>query len=165
METAFSPSCARQYLKKMDVGYLTDGQLRTLLHAIRCLNDIDAIRFTLLAIERTRLPPMELFWSQNDTQKGICLRACLIIYTVTRGRVVPRQFQLEASLETYQGRDSIIIAGTGHGKTLCIVIPLLLNPKKNAILVSPLKRLQLMQVIYFTSFGICTLPINEDTPH
>ena len=56
---------------------------------------------------------------------------------------VPRQFQLEAILATLNGRDSIITAGTGCGKTLCLIIPNLLRPDT---IISPLKRLQITQV-------------------
>ncbi|KAG2353568.1 hypothetical protein BDR07DRAFT_1309106, partial [Suillus spraguei] len=70
------------------------------------------------------------------------LRACLTVYVLTSTVIVPRQFQLEAVLATLNGRDSVITAGTGSGKTLCIIIPILLRPGTVSITISPLKRLQ-----------------------
>ncbi|KIK81748.1 hypothetical protein PAXRUDRAFT_90563, partial [Paxillus rubicundulus Ve08.2h10] len=64
----------------------------------------------------------------SDNAKVDALRACLIIWVLTRGAVVPRVFQLQASLAMLQQRDSIIMAGTGSGKTLCLLIPMLLRP-------------------------------------
>ncbi|KIK90666.1 hypothetical protein PAXRUDRAFT_151398, partial [Paxillus rubicundulus Ve08.2h10] len=57
-------------------------------------------------------------------------------------------FQLQASLAILNGKDSIITAGTGSGKTLCIIIPLLLRPQSISITVSLLKWLQATQVRY-----------------
>ncbi|KIM52659.1 hypothetical protein SCLCIDRAFT_47169, partial [Scleroderma citrinum Foug A] len=74
------------------------------------------------------------------------LRACVIIHILSGGKIVPREFQLEATLSVLHGRDSVITAGTGSGKTLCIIIPILLRPDKITITVSPLKRLQALQV-------------------
>ncbi|KAG2074459.1 hypothetical protein BDR04DRAFT_1008020, partial [Suillus decipiens] len=75
------------------------------------------------------------------------LRACLIVYVLTSTAIVPRQFQLEAALATLNGRDSVINAGTGSGKTLCILTPILLRPGTVSMTISPLKRLQATQVI------------------
>ena len=65
---------------------------------------------------------------------------------MTCGHLIPHDFQLEAALKSLHGCDSVVIAGTGQGKTLCIVIPLLLHPSTMSIMISPLKRLQMMQV-------------------
>jgi superfamily II DNA/RNA helicase len=74
------------------------------------------------------------------------LRAYLIVYSLSRGKMVPHQGQLESSLAAMSGRESIVIARTGYGKTLCIAIPLLLQPGTVTLTISPLKRLQHMQV-------------------
>ncbi|KAJ7635636.1 hypothetical protein B0H17DRAFT_861405, partial [Mycena rosella] len=77
----------------------------------------------------------------------------------------PHQGQLEASLASTSGRDSAVIARTGYGKTLCIAVPLLLEPGTITLTVSPLKRLQMMQVRDFMQkYNIPTIAINEDTP-
>jgi ATP-dependent helicase YprA (DUF1998 family) len=76
--------------------------------------------------------------------------------------------QLRSILADQRGRDSLISAGTGSGKTLPIALCTLLDDpakKKVTIVVSPLKRLQKSQAIEFTTrFGIRAVAINEDTP-
>ena len=62
------------------------------------------------------------------------------------------------------GQDCLIDVGTGYGKTLCMIIPCLLSPNYISIIVSPLKRLQAVQVLEFERYGIKTLAINKDTP-
>ncbi|KAG1893191.1 uncharacterized protein F5891DRAFT_963388 [Suillus fuscotomentosus] len=91
------------------------------------------------------------------------LRACLIVFVLTATIIVPRQFQLEAVLATLNGQDSVITAGTGSGKTLCIIIPILLRPGTISMTISPLKCLQATQVLKSTKYGIPTISINEDT--
>ena len=110
--------------------------------------------------------------------------ACLLAWAITGGTQVPREMQLRATLTTYNGYDSLLCAGTGSGKTLLIVLNLLLNnPAENAIslTISPLKWLQVTQAwtitwfgcihaIYLqendfnTKYGIPTVAINDDTP-
>ncbi|KAG1721041.1 hypothetical protein EDD22DRAFT_760609, partial [Suillus occidentalis] len=68
------------------------------------------------------------------------LRACLIIYVLTATVIIPRQFQLEAVLATLNGRDSIVTAGTGSGKTLCIIMPILLRPGTVRVIESSVPR-------------------------
>ena len=86
--------------------------------------------------------------SNND--KIDALRACLIVHRLTSRTIVPRKFQLQASLAILDGKDTIITAGTGSGKTLCQLIPMLLRPNSLSMTISPLKRLQVTQVRYLT---------------
>jgi len=78
------------------------------------------------------------------------LRACLIVHRLTSGAIVPHIFQLQASLAILNRKDTIITAGTGSGKTLCQLIPMLLRPDTLSMTISPLKRLQVTQVRYLT---------------
>ena len=62
----------------------------------------------------------------------------------------------------------MVDVGTGYGKTLCMIIPCLLDsPSSISIVISPLKRLQAVQVLEFEGYGITTVTvaINEDTPN
>ncbi|KAI9573490.1 hypothetical protein HD554DRAFT_1980743, partial [Boletus coccyginus] len=77
----------------------------------------------------------------------------------------PHDFQLQASLAMLRGRDCVIIAGTGSGKTLCLLLPILLRPDLISVTISPLKRLQTTQVLESEQYGIKTIAINEDIPH
>lgn len=78
------------------------------------------------------------------------LRACLMIYALSSNTIIPRIFQLQASLTILNGRDTMITTGTGSGKTLCLLIPMLLRPQSISITISPLKRLQMTQVSVIT---------------
>jgi hypothetical protein len=90
------------------------------------------------------------------------LRACLLVSSVSNCSVIPRKFQLEAGLAAYRGRSTIINAGTGSGKTLSMVIPLLMDQTAVTIIISPLKRLHSTQAKALEQFGIRPLVINED---
>ncbi|KAJ7448715.1 P-loop containing nucleoside triphosphate hydrolase protein [Mycena latifolia] len=139
--------------------------LAVLLSVIRQLEDDDAIRYAFILTVPSKLPSRNFLLSLSPAECGKALRACLLVYSLTRGKIVPHQGQLEASLASMSGRHSSVIARTGYGKTLCIAIPLLLQPNTITLTISPLKRLQRMQVNAFMSkYGIPTLAINEDTP-
>ena len=88
------------------------------------------------------------FWvPYNDDERNIGLLACLLVWTVTYSKLVPREFQLETTIAIMSGRDSLIDVGTGYGKTLCMIIPCLLDPENLSVIFSPLKRLQAVQVL------------------
>ena len=61
------------------------------------------------------------------------------------------------------GQDLLIDVGTGAGKTLCMVLPCMLAPNTMAIVLSPLKQLQAVQVLVFARYQIKAIAINEDT--
>jgi hypothetical protein len=102
--------------------------LPILVSVIRQLDDDDAIRYAVILIRPNRIPSRAFLQSLSKKDCAIVLRACLLVYSLTRGKIVPHQGQLEASLASLSGRDSSVIARTGYGKTLCIAIPLLLEP-------------------------------------
>ncbi len=54
----------------------------------------------------------------------------------------PYSWQLDATESILLGLDTIVIAGTGSGKTMPFVMPLLADKEKMAIVISPLKILQ-----------------------
>jgi ATP-dependent helicase YprA (DUF1998 family) len=88
----------------------------------------------------------EFIENLGSPEQEIVYRCCLLLYTVTNGEKVPREFQLEATLALLAGRDCLINAGTGSGKTLCMVLPALLDPISVSLVISPLKQLQILQV-------------------
>ncbi|KAF5332268.1 hypothetical protein D9611_007993 [Ephemerocybe angulata] len=59
--------------------------------------------------------------------------------------------------------DSEVDAGTGSGKTLCLLLPALLSNGGISIVVSPLKQTQEAQVEELIRLGVSALAINEDT--
>ncbi|KIM91510.1 hypothetical protein PILCRDRAFT_677 [Piloderma croceum F 1598] len=77
---------------------------------------------------------------------------------------VPQEFQLEAILRPLDGHNTVVSSATGSGKTMIMILLLLLHPMEHLILIVPLKRLQQAQLNAFTSFGIRFVIVNEDTP-
>ncbi|KAF8551894.1 hypothetical protein OG21DRAFT_217753 [Imleria badia] len=71
---------------------------------------------------------MEFIATLPETDTVDTLRASLIVHHLSSHAIVPRDFQLQASLAILHGKDSIVTAGTGSGKTLCQLILLLLRP-------------------------------------
>jgi DEAD/DEAH box helicase len=112
--------------------------------------------------------PGDFLDSLDDRDRVICLRATLLCYYVTDGAQIPREMQLRAVLADQHGKDYLVAAGTGSGKTLPMALNILLeDPAKKLITLtlSPLKRLQSTQENDFnTRYGIPTVVINEDTP-
>jgi len=123
-------------------------------------------RLVSTTIPQDRLP-IQYLESLTDEDKTICFRASMICWAVSAGAMVPREMQFRTVLADFRGRDALIAAGTGSGKTLPIALCILLdNPAENfiTITISPLKRLQVTQESDFnTRFGIPTVVINDDT--
>lgn len=59
----------------------------------------------------------------------------------------PHEWQLDTSEAILLGLDSVVIAGTGSGKTIPFMLPLWLDSTRKMIIISPLKILQDDQVI------------------
>jgi len=110
------------------------------------------------AIIQDNLDPLRSFLISllpNGNEIALVLRAILLLYTVTASAKVPRQMQLESLLLVMANLDSLVNTGTGSGKTICMVLPVLLDPTSIALVISPLKRLQINQVCPF-SFSVKT---------
>ena len=100
--------------------------------------------------------PTEYMNSLSEQDRVTAHRACLLTWFLTSGTQVPRDIQLQSCLATFNGKDSLIYAGTGSGKTLPIALNILLeDPAKERITltISPLKRLQITQVYTLLSFS------------
>lgn len=69
------------------------------------------------------------------------LEAFVHLDFISKGTKHPKLFQLKALVSLLAGRNVILRAATGSGKTLCMVLPLLLS-NKMATTVTPLKLLQ-----------------------
>ena len=135
------------------------------------------------AIQPELFPPADFLNGLTNSQQIDVFRGCLLVHILSLGTKVPRKFQLEAVLGSLSGQDGVISSGSGSGKTMIMILLLLLRPKEMAILIVPLKRLQnsqvtclsllstlpqancLLQFDAFTSFGIRSVVVNEDTPN
>lgn len=88
--------------------------------------------------------PQDYLAELTECERVICHRASVVCWSVTRGKQVPRKMQLRAILADRLGKESLISAGTGSGKTLPIAINILLDdPSQNMVTItlSPLTRL------------------------
>jgi superfamily II DNA helicase RecQ len=94
----------------------------------------------------SKRPGLDFMAKLDDSKRDTVYKCCLLLSTVTKGKKVPREFQLEATLALLAGQDSLIHAATGSGKTLCMILPALLDTTAVSLVVSPLKRLQVLQV-------------------
>ena len=97
---------------------------------------------SLLAQTMIESIPGDVVESWTVNQKKLILEGIFCLDFVTGGRKVPRLFQLQAMLAVLEKRDLVVKAGTGYGKTLCMVLPLLVKRDGVAITVTPLKLLQ-----------------------
>jgi ATP-dependent helicase YprA (DUF1998 family) len=66
----------------------------------------------------------------------------------------PYGWQLDVAEAILLGLDCVVIAGTGSGKTIPFMLPLLLHPDKMALIISPLKVLQQDQVCLLRPFTL-----------
>ncbi|KAE9386281.1 hypothetical protein BT96DRAFT_544948, partial [Gymnopus androsaceus JB14] len=102
----------------------------------------------------------------DDSEQVIALRLCLLVYTITNGKEIPKELQLKAALASID-RDTLVIAGTGFGKTHIMALLQLLeksNSNRVFITISPLKRLQETQTeAFLNKYRIPTVAINQDT--
>ncbi|KAH9857945.1 P-loop containing nucleoside triphosphate hydrolase protein [Lenzites betulinus] len=77
----------------------------------------------------------------------------------------PYKWQLDVAEAFLLGLDCIVIAGTGSGKTIPYLLPLLLpqNAHKTLPVISPLKSLQRDQAKRFRKLGVSARAVNGDT--
>jgi ATP-dependent helicase YprA (DUF1998 family) len=67
-------------------------------------------------------------------------------FTEMRTGLSPKDFQLQAAVAAWRNRDTLLIAGTGSGKTLSFVMACFLSRKIVVVIISPLNILQEDQV-------------------
>ena len=104
------------------------------------------------AIIQDNLDPLQNFlisFPPNGNEIALVLRAILLLYTVTASAKVPHRMQLESLLLVMANLDSLMNVGMGSGKTICMVLPVLLDPTSITLVILPLKRLQMNQVCPF----------------
>ncbi|KAF5324977.1 hypothetical protein D9619_009839 [Psilocybe cf. subviscida] len=77
--------------------------------------------------------------------------------------VPPYPWQLDVTEAMLVGLDSLSIAGTGSGKTIPFFLPLMADPTKQMVIISPLKILQDDQVSRCHCVGVSAAAVNGDT--
>ncbi|KAJ7257779.1 hypothetical protein C8J57DRAFT_1234920 [Mycena rebaudengoi] len=88
------------------------------LYGIRMLDEEDVQRVSRTVIPPQLLPSSEFTTTLCNSDRVMALRACLLVFTVTRGNIIPDDLQLQAGLAAATGKESFVIARTGWGKTL-----------------------------------------------
>jgi hypothetical protein len=86
-----------------------------------------------------RMPSAQFLEPLNDKQKTDVLRGCLLAFILSHGKAVPQDFQLQACLGPLEGCDTILCSGTRSGKTLVLILLLLVRPSNVSLLIVPLK--------------------------
>jgi superfamily II DNA helicase RecQ len=72
--------------------------------------------------------------------------AFLKLDKLSGGIKIPQLLQLQCLLALKDGKDIVVCVGTGYKKIIDMILPILLNPGKFSIIISPLKLLQEPQV-------------------
>lgn len=139
---------ARLFLPMDHTETLPDLELEDILQDLRekTLPELEVLALDLLPADAI---PTQYVNTLDEKHKTIALRASLLVYYASKCRIVPRQYQLEANNGLEDGLEVIVDSGTGSGKTLCQIIPNLLHPNTTSMTISPLKRLQILQVASF----------------
>ncbi|KAI0670266.1 P-loop containing nucleoside triphosphate hydrolase protein [Trametes maxima] len=77
---------------------------------------------------------------------------------------LPYEWQLDVAEALVLGLDTVLTAGTGAGKTMPFVMPLLLNKadKKMVIIISPLNELERDQARRFQEMGLAATAVNGE---
>ena len=116
------------------------SELHSALEKTRSLS-LDVLKLTYQESIPSELALPSSFWKcYGDEKLAIGLRACLAIWIASGKRIVPNEFQLTATISLMSGQDTLVDVGTGYGKTLCMIIPCLLDsPGSISIIISPLK--------------------------
>ena len=97
--------------------------------------------------------PVEYIFTLDVEEQIVALRLCLLVYYATHGQEIPKKLQLQAALACLK-TDSLVVAGTGFGKTHIMALVILYHddPNRLSITISPLNRLQKTQVCGYLSF-------------
>ena len=104
---------------------------------------------SLLARSAIQSLPEEIVQSWTAKEKRLVLEGFFHLDVVTKGTKAPCLFQLQSMLSILAKKDLVVRAGTGSGKTFCMLLPLLVNRTKIAITITPLKLLQRKHVCHY----------------
>ncbi|KII86510.1 hypothetical protein PLICRDRAFT_114420, partial [Plicaturopsis crispa FD-325 SS-3] len=75
----------------------------------------------------------------------------------------PHEWQVDVTEALLLGLDSVVIAGTGAGKTMPFMMPLLHDKTKIVVIISPLNILEKDMAARFEKMGIAAVPVNKQT--
>lgn len=87
-------------------------------------------------------------FSLEEPEQIVALRLCLLVHASTNGKEIPKVLQLQAACTSIK-QDTLVIAGTGFGKTHIMALLMLLEKSSSnsiIITITPTMRLQTTQV-------------------
>jgi ATP-dependent helicase YprA (DUF1998 family) len=120
-------------MAQSDVSSLTND-----LENIRNLSG-DQLLSKFKGICSSKRPGLDFMAKLDNSKRDSIYKCCLLLSAVTNGKKIPQEFQLEATLALLAHQDSLIHTATGSGKTLCMVLPALLDATTVSLVISPLK--------------------------
>ncbi|KAJ7611073.1 hypothetical protein DFH06DRAFT_1016337 [Mycena polygramma] len=109
--------------------------------------------------------PLTFMNTLTSPEKLVVLEAFMYLDFASQGTKVPRALQLRANLAVKAGQDVLVRSGTGSGKTISMILPVLsLGKDAIVITISPLRLIQDNHVVEFEKYGIKSIAINCYTP-
>lgn len=136
---------------------------RTLRHLLLGLSDAH-INDLISQLDAHILPSDTFLGGFSLQHVPTVQRLCMLTFTLNR-RIILKEWQLLGTLDILAGHDIILNASTGAGKTMLIILPMLLKPGSISITISPLKRLMASQAAELGRYGLRAAIVNEDTSH
>ncbi|KAF6740968.1 P-loop containing nucleoside triphosphate hydrolase protein [Ephemerocybe angulata] len=115
------------------------------------------------SLESDKKTALETAREQDEEHDSAEWRARLRASFLSKFGKEPYEWQMDVTEALVLGLDCLCIAGTGAGKTMPFMMPLLLDESKRVLVISPLKILQAEQARRFEKMGIVSTAVNEDT--
>ncbi|KAJ7744501.1 P-loop containing nucleoside triphosphate hydrolase protein [Mycena maculata] len=129
------------------------------------LHDEIALPMSQAALDAFRSLPHLFLANLTAPERVIALESFLHLDFASKGTKTPRELQILATIAVRSGKDLLVRSGTGSGKTIAMILPvLMMSPKSVAVTISPLRLIQDNHVTEFSKFGIPSIAINCYTP-
>ncbi|KAJ7611076.1 P-loop containing nucleoside triphosphate hydrolase protein [Mycena polygramma] len=127
--------------------------------------DLPPLPMSISAFNAFQTLPLTFMNTLTSPEKLVVLEAFMYLDFASQGTKVPRALQLRANLAVKAGQDVLVRSGTGSGKTISMILPVLsLGKDAIVITISPLRLIQDNHVVEFEKYGIKSIAINCYTP-
>ncbi|KAJ7799009.1 hypothetical protein B0H14DRAFT_2617425 [Mycena olivaceomarginata] len=117
------------------------------------------------ALTAFRALPQTFIATLTSSKRLIALDAFLHLDFASKGTKTPSELQIRAAIAVRQRKDLVVRSGTGTGKTIAMILPVLMLPKDAVVItISPQHLIQDNHVAEFCKYGIPSIAINCYTP-
>ncbi|KAG8770322.1 hypothetical protein FRC12_004353 [Ceratobasidium sp. 428] len=99
---------------------------------------------------------------EPDNPDDLTIRHLLVSKILEKTKFTAREFQINAAKAVLDGRDTVVHAGTGSGKTLIFAAPHFILENKVSIVISPLILLQHDQQERMKKLGLRAIALNKE---